>query len=58
MSDRPRYAYENPADLAWGAQQVRTWLKRRRLRLAAEHHAPVGIAERDTSGGDGSDAAA
>ncbi|MEU4449893.1 hypothetical protein AB0F44_01115 [Nocardioides sp. NPDC023903] len=56
MSDRPRYAYENPADLAWGAQQVRTWLKRRRLRLAAEHTS-VGVAEHDAPGG-GTDAAA
>lgn len=55
MSYRPRYAYENPADLAWGAQQVRIWLKRRRLRLAAGHPA-VGIAEQDAPRG-GTDAA-
>ena len=34
--DRPRYAYENPADLAWGAQLLRTAHRRRLLRLAAE----------------------
>lgn len=32
----PRFAYENPADLTWGAQMVQTWAKRRRAREAAE----------------------
>jgi hypothetical protein len=39
-TDRPKhrkFAYENPADLAWGAQMVNTWAKRRRARIAAEH---------------------
>ncbi len=52
--DRPRYAYENPADLAWTAQMVKTWAKRRRARLAAEqaaaeHSAPVYVAGQDHS---------
>jgi hypothetical protein len=32
----PRFAYENPTDLAWGAHMVRTWARRRAARLAAE----------------------
>jgi len=32
----PRYAYEDPAALAWGAQLLRTARRRRLLRLAVE----------------------
>ena len=32
----PRYAYEDPAALAWAAQLLRTAHRRRLLRLAAE----------------------
>ena len=32
----PRYAYEDPAALAWTAQMFRTAHRRRLLRLAAE----------------------
>jgi hypothetical protein len=41
MTDQrePKYAYEDPAALAWGAQMVREWGKRKRLRLAAEEAA-------------------
>jgi hypothetical protein len=33
---QPRYAYEDPAALAWGAQLLRTARRRRLARLAAE----------------------
>lgn len=32
----PRYAYEDPAALAWGAQLLKTARRRRLARLAAE----------------------
>ena len=37
----PRFAYENPSDLAWAAQLLRTARRRRLLRLAAEERAAV-----------------
>lgn len=52
---RPRY---DTATLEWSAEMVRTWLKRRRLRLAAEQAAePPEPDEDDAGGGDGPDAA-
>jgi hypothetical protein len=35
-AQEPRYAYEDPAALAWTAQMFRTARRRRLLRLAAE----------------------
>lgn len=34
LPTQPRYAYENPTDLAWGAQLLRTARRRRLLREA------------------------
>jgi len=36
MTDAGKPKVSNPADIAWSAQLVRTWMRRRAERLAAE----------------------